>query len=150
MREVIPQFSPMRLALRREPFDHPDWLYELKYDGFRALLITENGAARLVSRNGNVYKSFPRLADEIGLHLSGFDGTILDGEIVCLDTDGRPQFEQLFRRRGEPYFYAFDLLFLGDRDLRALPLTERKRALRDVVPRSDSRLLYANHVDSNG
>ena len=59
---VLPQFSPMRLGIRREPFDHPDWLYELKYDGFRALAFIESGSCRLVSRKAHVYQSSPACA----------------------------------------------------------------------------------------
>ena len=147
MREVIPQFSPMRLSLRREPFDHPDWLFELKYDGFRALAVIQAGCCHLVSRNGHVCKSFPGL--RASLAQLKHEAT-LDGEIVCLDDEGRPQFDQLFRRRDEPYFCAFDLPCLEGQDLRCLPLIERKRLLRNVVPRSDSRLLYVNHIESKG
>src|SRR5689334_6429304 len=103
---MFSQFSPMRLAVRREPFDHPDWLYELKFDGFRALAFIESGSCRLVSRNAHVYKSFPALCASLAQLPRE---AILDGEIVCLDREGRPQFDKLFYRRGEPYFYAFDV-----------------------------------------
>jgi len=133
----------MRLAMRREPFDHPDFIYEVKYDGFRALAHIEAGSCRLVSRKAHVYKSFPGLCASLAQlpHEA-----ILDGEIVCLDGAGRPQFNQLFYRRGQPYFYAFDAPYLDGRDLRELPLTERKRILQRIVPRSDSRLLYVGHI----
>ena len=96
----------MRLAVRREPFDHPDWIYELKLDGFRSFAVIEPGACELVSRNAHVYKSFTGLAT--GLTRLGISA-ILDGEIVCLDSEGLPQFDQLFYRRGTPYFYGFDI-----------------------------------------
>jgi bifunctional non-homologous end joining protein LigD len=75
---------------------------------------------------------------------------ILDGEVVCLDKEGRPQFDRLFYRRDQPYFYAFDVLHLEGRDLRSLPLIERKQILRRIVPRQDSRLLYVKHIDGKG
>src|SRR5258706_4627066 len=89
---VIPEFIPMRLAVRNEPFNHPDWLYELKLDGFRALAIIESGSCRLVSRKAHVYKSFPGLCSSLAQlpHEA-----ILDGEIVCLDRNGCPQFVSL-------------------------------------------------------
>jgi ATP-dependent DNA ligase len=59
---VIPQFQPMLLGRRAEAFTHPDWLFELKYDGFRALAYIEDGNCRLVSRNGNQFKSFENLS----------------------------------------------------------------------------------------
>ena len=138
----------MRLGVRREPIDHPDWLYELKYDGFRALAFIESGSCRLVSRKAHVYKSFPSLSASLAQLPHD---AILDGEIVCLDGEGRPQFDALFRHREQPYFAAFDILHLDGRELRDLPLIERKRILRRVVQRSDCRrLLYVSHIEARG
>src|SRR5262249_36378983 len=96
---VLPQFSPMRLAVRREPFDSPECIFEVKYDGFRALAILESGSCRLVSRKAHVYKSFPGLCASLAQLPHE---VILDGEIVCLDENGCPQFNQLFYRRAAP------------------------------------------------
>src|SRR5215467_382863 len=101
----------MRLAVRREPFNDPDWIWELKYDGFRALLRVENGHAELISRRRNVYKSFGPLCADLALALGGREA-VFDGEIVSLDAAGKPQFYDLLRRRGDPCFVAFDLLWL--------------------------------------
>src|SRR5215212_7353046 len=141
----------MRLAVRREPFDHPEFVYELKFDGFRSLALVEDGSCRLVSRNQHVYKSFQPLSASLAKIISSkCKSTILDGEIVCLDANGCPQFDQLFYRRGEPHFYAFDVLYLDSRDLRELALIERKRILRGIVPPSGSRLLYVDHIEAEG
>jgi bifunctional non-homologous end joining protein LigD len=77
---------------------------------------------------------------------------VLDGEVVILDSEGRPQFYELLRRRGrgEPVFYVFDLLWLNGHDLRLRPLIERKRLLRSIVPEQPSVFLYANHIERNG
>jgi bifunctional non-homologous end joining protein LigD len=75
---------------------------------------------------------------------------ILDGEIVHLGPDGKPQFLPLLRRRAPQYFYAFDLLWLNGRDLRGLPLLERKGVLRQVVPQVGCRVLYVDHVAGRG
>jgi bifunctional non-homologous end joining protein LigD len=75
---------------------------------------------------------------------------VLDGEIVYLDRDGRPEFTSLMRRRSPPHFYAFDILWLDGRDLRRLPLVERKQTLRRVVPAPPACLLYADHMEGNG
>ncbi len=75
---------------------------------------------------------------------------ILDGEIVALDVSGRADFYPLLHRRADPYFYAFDLLWLDGRDLRGLALVERKALLRGLAPRQPSRLLYVDHVVGNG
>ena len=73
----------------------------------------------------------------------------MDGEIVVLDEHGRPQFYELMRRRGEPIFYAFDCLMLNGRDLRSLPLLERKQTLLGIV-KDHPRILVAHHVEHTG
>jgi bifunctional non-homologous end joining protein LigD len=62
---ILPAVEPMRLARLREPFSDPDWIFELKHDGFRALACVEGGSCRLVCRNGNVFASFASLAQSI-------------------------------------------------------------------------------------
>jgi hypothetical protein len=122
----------MPLARFDRPFEHPDWIFEPKMDGFRAVAYVEGGACRLVSRNHNPFKTFVPLAEAIGQDLSG-RSAILDGEIVRPGPDGRPLFYELMRRRGPFCFFAFDLLWLDARDLRDQPLAERKRLLRGAA-----------------
>ena len=109
------------LIRRLEPFDHPDWIYEIKFDGFRALAYTDEGKCRLLSSRRHEYKSFHELCASVAHHLNGHEA-LLDGEIVCLDQYGRSQFKQLMFRLGQPFFYTFDLLWLNAEDLRSLPL----------------------------
>lgn len=135
----------MPLARLHALFDHPDWIFELRYDGWRALAYIEGGACRLVSRNGNTFKRFPDLCDSIASTVTGT--AVLDGEIACLDSQGRPQFYELMRRRALPTFCAFDILWLNGRDLRNLPLLERKRILQKLVR---PPLLYVDHVAARG
>lgn len=139
----------MLLGRVPEPFSHPDWLYEIKWDGFRSLVYVENGDCKLVSRNGNDFKSFSALDKAIPKELRS-RSAVLDGEIVCLDRHGKTQFKDLLFRRGEPRLYAFDLLWCGGEDLRHLPLIERKSRLRAVVPRGGERLLYCDHIEADG
>jgi bifunctional non-homologous end joining protein LigD len=127
-------------------FDDPGFIYELKYDGFRAVAHIEGGSCRLVSRRGNVYKSFAPLRESLAA--LGRSAAVLDGEIVVLDAGGRPQFYDLLRRHGRPLFYAFDCLSLDGRDLRALPLLERKRSLAKLV-KGHPGILYAQHFAGN-
>ena len=75
---------------------------------------------------------------------------ILDGEIVCLDGDGKSQFRDLLFRRGEPRFIAFDLLWLDGTDLRFLSLADRKQELKRLIPRVRDQLLYCDHVEADG
>src|SRR5262249_51004812 len=142
-------YWPMPLVRIPEPFDHPDWVFELKHDGFRALAHIRGHRCELASRRGHVYKSFTLLAEELAHAVRSMD-TILDGEIVCLAPDGRSLFHHLLFRRGWPYFVAFDALQIDGEDLRAYPLIERKRRLRAIMPRIDSRVMYLPHVERRG
>ena len=139
----------MRLRLVREPFDHPDYIFELKHDGFRALAYIDAGECKLISRNLNRFKSFESLKKS--LDKFPVQNAILDGEIVCLDSRGVSQFNVLFSRRGKPVFYGFDLLWLDDQDLRSLPLIERKQRLHELIKRSRfERIIYAQHIETQG
>jgi bifunctional non-homologous end joining protein LigD len=145
----LSKIEPMKLSLRSESFDNPDYLFELKMDGFRSLAYISDGKCELVSRRDNVYKSFGPLCDVMApLKVKS---AILDGEIVCLDSEGRSVFYELLYRRGQPIFYAFDLLWLNGEDLRQLPLIERKKILWVLVKRAkESRVLYADHIEGRG
>lgn len=83
----------MKLSLIPEPFDHPDWVFELKHDGFRALAYVAGGECSLVSRKNHTYKSFVELRTALGESLR-VKNPILDGEIVCLDSKGHSVFRQ--------------------------------------------------------
>ncbi len=137
------------LVQQPDPFDHPDWIFEVKFDGFRSLAYVSDGVCELVSRKGKTYQRFKDLRECIGADLS-VDSAILDGEIVCLDDEGRSLFHDLMFHRGEPYLYAFDLLFLNGADLREQPLLERKAKLQEIIPDSPSRLLYLDHIEEQG
>jgi bifunctional non-homologous end joining protein LigD len=143
------RFQPMPLVRRPEPFTHPDWIFEIKWDGFRSLAQIENGRCKLVSRKGNEFKSFPDLNLELRLECRA-QNAVIDGEIVCLDETGNSQFTDLLFRRGQPRFYAFDLLSFNGEDLRYLPLEERKHKLRAILPRHGNRLLYSDHIELAG
>ena len=132
----------------REPFDHPDYIFELKHDGFRAIAYLQNGESKLVSRNQRNlgFESLKKALATLPVQTA-----ILDGEIVCLDGKGVSQFNQLLSREGEPVFYAFDLLWLDGEDLRGMPLIERKKQLARLVRAAKcSRLLYAQHIMQHG
>ena len=101
----------MPLVRIPEPFDDRDWIFELKLDGFRALAFIEGHQAKLVSRNGHPFKHWPNLCTELA-HAVRCRSAILDGEVICLDDDGRPNFHKLLFRREWPSFFAFDLLEL--------------------------------------
>lgn len=138
----------MPLKRHHDPFSHRDWFFELKHDGFRALAFIQNGRCRFVSRNGNEFHKFDALASSMPKELNA-NAAVLDGEIVCLDNKGRSQFNELLFGRGEPRFYAFDLLWCEDKDLRFDGLHERKRKLKALI-QSNGWLLYCDHIEEHG
>jgi len=115
LRLMLPIFQPLPVIPKQRPFDGSEWLFELKYDGFRALAYIEHGRCRFVSRNGHEFSSFVSLASSLA-RIPHDGGVILDGEITCVDTKGRPRFNDLLFRRREPCFFAFDLLYLTGND----------------------------------
>jgi bifunctional non-homologous end joining protein LigD len=138
----------MRLRLVREPFDHPDYIFELKHDGFRAIAYLQNGESKLVSRN---QRNLGFEALKRSLAKLPVKNAILDGEVICVDAKGVSQFNQLLSRKGEPVFYAFDLLWLNGEDLRNQPLTTRKKRLARLIHSTDCpRILYAQYIEQYG
>lgn len=133
---MLPRFRPM-LAFSAEPFDSDDHLFEVKWDGIRALAYLD-GQTRLISRrNTDLSPRYPELE---GMHRHLKERAVVDGEIVCL-VEGKPSFYCLQQRnlRGTsayPVVYiAFDLLYYGSKDLCSLPLIERKELLqRSLAP----------------
>jgi bifunctional non-homologous end joining protein LigD len=140
------RLMPMRLLRIPEPFDHPERVFDPKMDGFRAVAYVEGHRCTLVSRNGNIFKSWPQFAEEIA-HSVRAHSAVLDGEICCLDPDGRSNFKPLLFRREWPFFMAFDLLAVDGDDVRELPLLRRKRALKRIMPRVESRLCFMDHIE---
>jgi bifunctional non-homologous end joining protein LigD len=145
----MPLLQPLPLTRARGPFSHPDWIFEIKWDGFRSVAYIDGDQCKLVSRSANEFRSFPLLNESLASAL-GSRSAVLDGEIVCLDRRGKPQFKDLLFRRGEPRFVAFDLLRLDSEDLRYTPLIERKAKLRALIGNNTQRLLYCEHVETEG
>jgi bifunctional non-homologous end joining protein LigD len=138
-------YSGKRLRLVEKPFDDPDYIFELKHDGFRAVVYLYNGQCKLVSRNMKPLR-FDSLRAELA-KLPALDA-ILDGEIVSLDKQGVSRFNDLLSKKVRPVFYAFDLIWLNGEDLRQEPLIERKQRVRGeflLMPR-----LACERVHDNG
>jgi bifunctional non-homologous end joining protein LigD len=137
---VLLKISPISPVLKHRSFDHGDYLFELKYDGFRSVAYVQGGRGELVSRNSHIFHGFKVLAGWLAENLRVRDA-IIDGETCCLDESRKSCFNDLMGGTREPYFAAFDLLWLNGEDLRTLPLIERKRRLRRLFrqfPRSSS------------
>ena len=153
---------PMLAESIAEPFDGTDWLFEIKWDGYRAVAFIENGKVRLVSRNQNdLTGRYPELKDMAGLIKA--KTAILDGEVVALDDQGKASFSLMQQRTGfrpggrraagnadvPVLYYAFDLLYLDGYDWRRVPLEERKRKLATVLVTGDV-VRYSDHYAEHG
>ena len=154
-REVaMPSFiEPMAATLTNRAFDDPEWLFEVKWDGYRIEAVVRDGKARLFTRNGKDGEAyFPGLLTPATW--INAERAIVDGEVVALDADGKPQFSLLQELTGtaSPTFVyqVFDLLYLDGRSLLQVPLEDRKALLRTVLRSGDRRVRYADHVLAEG
>jgi bifunctional non-homologous end joining protein LigD len=154
------QVRPMLATLVDEPFNSAEWLYEVKWDGYRALAYLEDGSVRLVSRNQNdltgEFGELQEFANRIKAKTA-----IVDGEICALDEEGRPSFSLMQQRSGfteggkrlgaakrsiKIVYYAFDLLYLDGYLLFRVDLEQRKELLAGQIAASD-RVRYSEHFD---
>ena len=151
---AMPQsIDPMLATLATKPFSDPDWLYEIKWDGFRVQAVIENGKVRTWTRGLHDAETyFPRLLSPP----SWIEArqAIVDGEVVALDDDGRPDFSLLQTKLGQPgvgglIYQPFDLLYLDGRSLLEVALEDRKRLLKSVL-RDHPRVRFAAHVEGEG
>jgi bifunctional non-homologous end joining protein LigD len=139
----------MAVAAAPAPFNDPDWYFEPKWDGIRSLAYVDRGHCRLVSKTGYVYRLWPRLAEELASAVR-CRSVVLDGELVCVGTDGQSHVDNLVLGRDGPYFMAFDLLWLDGADLRGLKLKDRKRLLAGIMPLVESCVRFVEHVPGRG
>jgi len=155
--------QPMLATLSDQPFDSPEWIFELKMDGVRALTVKEGDQLQMKTRNDRpLAERFPTLA--AALRELPADSAVIDGEIVALDERGHSHFELIQPRihlsrahdiaeadeRIPVYYYAFDLLYVNGYDLRRLPLEHRKAVLRKLIPASGGWIRYNDHVEARG
>lgn len=154
---TLDSIQPMLLAEAKQPFSDPDWLFEIKYDGYRCLAEVRNGLAQLKSRNGtNMTAWFP----EVVRGLAAIKGShILDGEVVVLDEVGRSDFNRLQdrakRRRyvagaDRVAFVAFDLLMYAGQSVMQWPLVDRKAGLQRLLTPQPPAVLFLDHVRGDG
>jgi bifunctional non-homologous end joining protein LigD len=134
------------------PFSRPGWIFEPKWDGYRAICYLRGGVVRFASRNQrDLTHRFPEL-QSIAKSIKS-SSAIIDGEIVAVDNNGSQCFEQL-QNRGQGcfiIFFAFDLLFVNGESLTEVPLLERKARLNQILPRSQSqRIRFTDHVVERG
>jgi bifunctional non-homologous end joining protein LigD len=126
----------MLATLADAPFDDKDWIFEDKYDGFRMVAKVEDGKVTLYSRNGKIVSQSYM---EVAKALEGVKGdAVIDGELVAIGKDGVSHFQLLqnaLRHEAKLQYCAFDLMFQDEDDLRRLPLTERRKRLKAILPK---------------
>jgi bifunctional non-homologous end joining protein LigD len=156
------KIRPMLAESVEKAFDGLEWLFEIKWDGYRAIAFIDGGKVRLVSRNQNdLTPRYPELKDMA--KFIGAKTAILDGEVVALDEEGKASFSLMQQRTGfrpggrravgnadvPVLYYAFDLLYLDGYDWRRVPLEERKRKLASLLVAGDA-VRYSDHYEKNG
>jgi bifunctional non-homologous end joining protein LigD len=156
-RPMPDRIEPMLATLASTPFSDPDWLYEVKWDGYRVETVVRDGRAKLWTRNlKDAEMYFPGLLTPP----TWIDAreAILDGEVVAIDDDGRPDFGLLQERISELragraakglVYQVFDLLYFDGKLLLAVPLEDRKRLLHSIL-RETARVRFASHVVGEG
>lgn len=131
------RLQPMLATLTDAPFDDKDWIFEDKYDGFRMVAKIEGGKVTLYSRNGKIIsKSYVEVAKALEDVKAD---AVIDGELVAIGKDGVSHFQLLqnaLRHEAKLQYCAFDLMFQDGEDLRRLPLTERKKRLKAILPKN--------------
>lgn len=143
--------QPMLATQIPKPFDNPDWIFEIKWDGYRAIAEIIESKVEIYSRNFISYNQ--RFLEIISDLKKIKHRCILDGEIVVVDEQGRPQFQWLQhyseQKRGTLLYYIYDILSLDGEDLRPLPLLERKKRLHTILPRLP-HIHYCHHIVEHG
>ncbi len=140
---------PMLAKLHDKAFDSDDWIYEIKWDGYRAIAEVNGKNSRLYSRNGISFADkYPVIFDELQTIKKK---AILDGEIVALDENGMPDFQNLQHYDNDVplVYYVFDILSVNARSIERKPLLERKKILHDILPKSDI-IHYCDHIEGRG
>lgn len=149
--KITPFIKPMLARQAAGPFDSRDWIFEIKWDGYRAITEKNKNKLLLYSRNGlNFRERYPIVYEQLK---KVKENVVLDGEIVVLNEEGRPDFQLLQHYSEHPdrpiQYYIFDLLRQNGKDLTSLPLTERKKLLEGIIP-ANPVLKFSDHIEEKG
>ena len=150
-KDLPKNFKPMLATLTDEPFDDKNWIYEIKWDGYRAIAEIKDGKVNLHSRNN---KSFNKKFSDVAEDLKIIEGdVILDGEVVVVDEEGKSSFQLLqnYQKtgKGNLVYYIFDIVYLNGYDLTELPQITRKKILQKIEFNT-SHLKISDHIEKNG
>ncbi|MGV3507819.1 MAG: DNA ligase D, partial [Sphingobacteriaceae bacterium] len=143
--------KPMKATLVDEPFDDPDWLYEVKWDGYRAIAVIDKNNAELISRNNITFNKYYPINK---LLKSWKINAVIDGEILVLNDKGISDFGALQNWRSEAdgnlVYYVFDILWYEGKNLMGLPLIQRQAILKEILPTDDDRIRQSKMFAANG
>jgi bifunctional non-homologous end joining protein LigD len=145
--------KPMLATLTDKPFDNDDWIYEVKWDGYRALSYLNNGKVDLLSRKMLSFNAkFAVIVDALKAWKIK---AVIDGEIVAIDEQGNPDFQALQNylkngRKARLVYYVFDLIWYDGKSLTELPLIERKQILHQIMPEDDQVIYFSDHITGKG
>jgi bifunctional non-homologous end joining protein LigD len=142
---------PMLATLIKDPFDDENWIFEIKWDGYRAVAYCNGSSVELASRR---LQSFTNKYLPVSEALSNLQlKAVFDGEIVAVNEKGVPDFQLLQNWQNTPaqlHYYIFDIIWLDGYDITQLPLVERKRILKEILPGNDPVIKYSDHVETKG
>lgn len=145
--------EPMKAQLTDLPaFDNSDWIFEVKWDGYRAIAEINPTGYKFYSRNGLTFdKAYPKVFEALKLIKKK---AIIDGEIVVFDDHGKPNFQKLQNYKSNDKFsiqyYVFDCLEADGKNLTGLSVVERKEILKNLLPKKSDIILFCDHVDTEG
>ncbi len=146
------KIAPMLATLVDQPFHEPGWLYEVKWDGYRAIALLNGTKVELLSRNGKSFSDKFYPVQEALVHWN--KKMVVDGEIVVIDKNGGPDFSALQNWRSEAdgslFYYVFDLLWIDGHDLKQLPLYERKQLLSEQMHHTDAVIRFSESFETDG
>jgi bifunctional non-homologous end joining protein LigD len=149
----MPQgIKPMLAVLTNESFDDEDWIFEIKWDGYRSLAFVEDGEVALISRNNNSFtERYTPVTDALQqLKVNA----VFDGEIVAVDEKGMANFQKLQNWQQAPdtdlQYYIFDIIWFNGYDLTKLPLIDRKNLLKQILPEGDDVIKFSDHIIEKG
>lgn len=143
--------QPMLASLVNEPFDNAEWIFEIKWDGYRAVTYLLNDEVQILSRNQS---SFTGRYSPVSQALQSLNlNAVLDGEIVAIDEKNMANFQLLQNWQNTPahlQLFAFDLLWFEGYDVTSLPLIQRKDLLKKILPHGHETIKYSDHIASEG
>ncbi len=163
-KDFFGRVKPMLAYPTDKAFNNKEWIFEIKWDGVRAILFKENGKIRIQSRTGNdITKKYPEIVNSAGESLMQCKSAIIDGEIVVLDDNGIPNFQAHQRRMNVESekeilalsaevpctFYAFDVLYQENKSLKKLSYLERRGILSQIL-RTNDRIKISDYIEEKG